>query len=525
MKRIIVVISMIILATSSCDKGFEELNQNPLAPTEVSYGAIFNEMANSLRLGWNRQLFIHNEILYDVTEQGVVTAQTFGNIDAGTQDVWGNYYTALRNARQLDLNLDALAGSDLETTDIVKAQSKILMAYKTFQMLDLFGDIPYSEAGQAYTTGEVRPAYDDDRGIYLGLLDDLRSSSDFLIQVGSSTTNGNPYLRLGSSDALFNDNLDRWIRFSNSMLLKYLVRIYHKEPQLVNEGVANLINGGYTFLTVGQDVVMSPRAQGWSNLGVNWSFREHNRLRMGTTMWNYLTENDTPIDPRLGIFFETNNDEEWVPFPQVAPPGTPQSGGAPYNKDVRDNVYSNKGANNIYSPFNFYLVRDEQDIPEILMTSAEVKFIFAEVFLKGIGVSADPFIASFRQQEGMLASMEFWQNLVLNSAIWDNQPTILTTGELFQVTEHPRFKLDVNANVTDNMAKIYAQRWVDYFRQPWEAFALIRQTDLLPREKPANTFYRFQYPSSEQTYNFDNWSTQSGMMGGDMTDVKIWWME
>jgi hypothetical protein len=125
----------------------------------------------------------------------------------------------------------------------------------------------------------------------------------------------------------------------------------------------------------------------------------------------------------------------------------------------------------------------------------------------------------------MLTSMEFWQGIAQNSAIWENQPPFFSTGELFLVTENPRYKLDNNGSEEENLAKIYAQRWVDYFRQPWEAFSLMRTTDLLPREKPDNEFFRFKYPLSESSFNFENWSAQADLMGGDETNVKLWWMD
>lgn len=526
MKQLVLFLSITVLLFTACDEGFEELNENPLAPTEVNFEAIFNELTNSLRLGWNRQLFIHNEILYDVTELGVVTAQTFGNVDAGAEEIWRNYYAALKNARQLETNLDIIAASDLAATDIIKAQIKVLLAYKTFQLLDLFGDIPYSEAGRAY--GEeaiVRPVYDDGRTVYLSVLNDLKEASVVLLNASGNTPQGNAYLRVGVYDALFADNLGLWAKFSNSLQLKYLVRIHDQETELVDAEVAFMLENGYEFITPGGDVVMLPNAQGWSNLGVNWSFREHNRLRMGSTMWNFMTDDDDILDPRAEVFFETNNADEWVAFPQVSNADTPQSGGAPYNKDIRDNVYDNKGAENIYSSFNFYLVRDEQDIPEILFSAAEVKFLLAEVFLKGIGTPKDEFIAGFRYQEGMLTSMEFWQDIARNSAIWENKPAFFSTGELFQVTELPRYKFEIGAAEEENLAKIYAQRWVDYFRQPWEAFSLMRQTDLLPREKPANEFFRLQYPVSESTFNLENWSAQVARMGADANNIKLWWMD
>ncbi|MCI4669691.1 MAG: SusD/RagB family nutrient-binding outer membrane lipoprotein [Bacteroidia bacterium] len=525
-KTIYILIVCALTSMISCDRGFEELNKNPLLPTEVNFGALFNEMVNSLRLGWNRQLFLHNEILYDVTELGVVTASTFGNVDAGAEDVWQNYYYTLQNSRQLEKLLDDLTESDLEASNVIKAQIKILMAYKTFQLLDLFGDIPYSEAGKAYEEDAIeRPAYDDGKEVYLSLLEDLEFASEYLINLSAKTSLGNDFLRLGMQDALFADNLSMWAKFSNSLLLKYLVRIYDQEPQLVDSGVQKILGQGYELINPGEDVLMLPSAQAWSNLGVNWSFREHNKLRMGSTLWNLFTENGEIVDPRIHIFFEPNNEGEWIPFPQVQPSNIPQSGGAPYQKDIRDNAYSNKGEGNIYSPFNFYLTRDEQDIPEILMTAAEVKFILAEIFLRGIGSPKDEFISSFRYQEGMLTSMEFWQNIALNSSIWQNQPPILNFGELFAVSENAKYKFELGGEEEANLGKIYTQRWVDYFRQPWEAFVMSRLTDLIPREKPANEFFRFQYPVSEVSLNFDNWNVQQNKMGGDETHIKLWWME
>jgi hypothetical protein len=526
MNKIQIYILLPFLFLTACDEGFEELNENPLAPTEVSYEAIFNELVNSLRLGWNRQLFLHNEILYDITQLGVVTANTFGNIDGGAEDAWSNYYTALKNARQMEVVLGKLSASDEEVDDIVLAQKNILMAYKTFQLMDLFGDIPYSEAGRAFEeSAVVRPVYEDSRTIYLSLLEELKQASDFLIGVGNNTTSDNSYLRLGNFDALFGDDLGRWASFSNSLQLRYLVRIYDKEPALVEEAVRDLMTNGYSFISEGNEVVMSPDAQGWSNLGVNWSFREHNKLRLGSTMWDFLTEEGEVLDPRLFIFFEPNNEAEWVPFPQVSESSTPQSGGAPYDKDTRDRAYDNKGVGNIYASFNFYLIRDEQDIPEILMTAAEVKFITAEIFLRGIGVAKDESLASFSYVEGMLASMDFWQELAQQSEIWENKPPVYSTGELFLVTEHPKYKFQLGGELENNLGKIYAQRWLDHFRQPWDAFSLLRRTGRVPRTGADNDFYRFQYPISEQTFNFDNWSAQANAMGGDQSNVPLWWME
>ncbi len=71
----------------------------------------------------------------------------------------------------------------------------------------------------------------------------------------------------------------------------------------------------------------------------------------------------------MHIFFEANAENNWVAFPQIPDENTLQSGGEPYQKDQRDNDYTNKGDGNIYSSFNFYLIRDEDDIFRVLTES------------------------------------------------------------------------------------------------------------------------------------------------------------
>jgi hypothetical protein len=71
---------------------------------------------------------------------------------------------------------------------------------------------------------------------------------------------------------------------------------------------------------------------------------------------------------------------------------------------------------------------------------------------------------------------------------------------------------------------VYKQRWLDAFRQPWEAYALMRRTSATPLEGPLPQHYRFSYPPSEAGNNPDNWSVQVSKMGKDDPTVKVWWM-
>jgi len=140
--RILLFSCVLFFTQTSCDKGFAELNENPLAPTEAQDGAIFNSIVESLQLGWNRQLFLHNEKLYDITELAVVTAETFGNAEAGAEDVWVNYYKALKNARELerrfaayteDAEIPNVAVTDTITRDSESRVSLVSTMYEPAQ--------------------------------------------------------------------------------------------------------------------------------------------------------------------------------------------------------------------------------------------------------------------------------------------------------------------------------------------------------------------------------------------------------
>ncbi len=528
MKRISVLTLFIIslLFCSSCEKGFEDLNKNPFQPIQVEAGPLFNTVVASLRLGWNEQFYLHNETLYKITQQAALTAENFQNISIGTEEVWNNYYRALAHIRELERRFEEFEGEP-EALNNIQGALKVLMAYKTFRLTDLFGDIPFFDAGKGFEGIDMaRPKFDAQEDIYKALLEDLKWANDNINTLPEPmTASGQPYVRLGGFDNLLNGDMMRWRKFANSLRLRYAMRMADKDPAYANPILQDILDNGLPIIEDGEDVALWPGRLDWNNLGLNWSFREHKKLRMGSTMWNKLSENNQPdgsgiYDPRARIFFEPNNAGDWVPFPQLADSSTPPSGGSPYQM-LRDENYGFKGVSNIYSPFNYYLVRDEKHVPELILTAAEVHFIKAEAFHRGMGVSVSSDDASGEYTLGIVASITLWQNIVVNTDIWENKPPILTIGGIFGVANHPRISHLTNSNLLE---LIYTQRWIDAFRQPWEAYALGRRTGMTPREGSPINHFRFPYPPSEAENNSSNWSAQVAKMGDDSPQTKVWWM-
>ena len=529
---------VLLFSFVSCTKDFEEINTNPHGFTSASDGSLFNAIIQSLILTGNEQFYINNEILYKQTQLAALTREAWGNFTIGTESMWSNYYRTLPSFRELYKRFEEMP----QTGEVknMKAMLTITLAYKTFKMTDIFGDMPFSKAGYGFQDLEyLRPQFDTQRDIYLNLLDELKWCDE---NISDTAVVEEPFPTFSAFDALFHGDMGEWQKFGNSLRLRYAMRMSTKEPDLAGEIIADIVENnrpyllGYDFMTyVGESVCLWPAAMGFKNTSLNWSFREHKNLRMGSNVWHQLSSNDSTngdgiFDPRAYIFFEGNNNNQWVAYPQIPDINTPPSGGIPYGSHRdQDGAFQIKGETCIYSPFEYFLIRDEDFQPIPLITGAEIHFILSEAYLRGIGLPQDPDQAEIEFMNGVNTSVEWWMNVAENSKLPSSG---MTFPDMVQIPASlgPASVLMVfgwwNAPTDEEKLKfLYTQRWLDAFRQPWEAYALTRRTNMTPREGEPIHHYRLPYPPSEVEYNSDNCAQAiANQGGGDTPEYKIWWI-
>jgi len=383
----------------------------------------------------------------------------------------------------------------------------------------------------------LHPKYDKQRDIYISLLNDLKWAAE---NINDTTARVEPFTTFSSFDKLFKGNLAMWRKFANSLQLRYAMRMSGKEPEIAGEIIKNIVENnlpvllGYDFTSAAlQSACMWPAANGFTNNSVSWSFREHNGLRMGSNIWHQFSTDDSPegygiFDPRAFIFFEGDENNKWKPFPQISDVNTPSSQGIPYGSHRDDNVNYSIKSNVNYSPFNYFIIQDENFMPVILMTGAEVHFIKAEAYMLGIGVARDKDMADIEYMNGINSSVEWWVNL---SAQLKLPISGVKFGEKISIAPELNAASVLNHfgswnTTTDEelLTFIYTQRWIDAFRQPWEAYAEVRRTGIIPREGDKIAHFRLPYPPSESQYNTENWSLAKSSQGGEEPNVKIWWI-
>lgn len=532
----LLTLAVCLIFISACKKDFEEINKNPNGFTSASDGSLFNAVISSIKSGWNEQLYVNNSVLLKETQQASLSQVRWNNYTIGTEEIWSNYYTTLPNLRELEARWKSLDTSSHAVQNMM-AMEKIVLAYKTFKLTDLFGDIPFSEAGYGYLdVTKLHPAFDSQESIYKILLNELEWAAN---HIDITVNNQDPYLTFKSFDNLFFGDLLKWKKFANSLRLRYAMRMVNKEPVLAGAIIQDiLVNFKPTFgvnefgqlnNNPSESALLYPYQLGYRNESKGWSFNQSKDVRLGTTIWHLFSANDSTdgsgiFDPRAFYFFETNNFNKWVAFPNDPPANLQPDGGIPYEYQ-RDVAYSIKGSGCLYSPANYYLVRDMDFVPDVLMTGAEVLFLRAEAYMRGIGVAQDVNQAGTEFLSGVQFSLDFWQHIMSNSKL----PTGIPFATNITIPSNVNYiSLQTGLNYfsvsqTEQLNKIYSQSWVDFFMQPQQAFALARRTYLTPREGAGLQVYRFPIPPSEASYNLVNWQSTYGT-SGDFLLGKIWWM-
>jgi hypothetical protein len=522
-------IVLFAIVCASCTKNFQTMNTPWNGSPIATIPQIYTAFVSNLVQGGDQVTY--NSWTYPITQQGVVyTKPDYPYGGDGNTD-WSNFYHNLSNYNAM-MGLIAAAPDTTIYTN-VKAMMKVLRAYQAIKLSNFFGDMPYSDAGKAiyYGTANYTPTYDKQQSIYLSCLADLEWAVN-----NFNATDPKQY-SLGTGELVLENNISQWIEFANSLRLRFAVTMYAKDQADAASQITDAItkplldaDGTNVGLYPGTNIPnmdLSARA---------YSFGTECRLRMGTTMWKWMSSTNAQdgsgiFDPRCNIFFEPNNDTLWNPFPQNPTISTPAEGGDPYNESNRDANWADKNGNNgtvnLYADFNYYWARD-MNIPELFMTTAEVHFIKAEIYALGLGLTANPATAQTEYNAGVTASVNFWTTQAINSQAWVvNKPTGLP--DLTAFFANPVVAFDLADPTGHGLQQIYGQEWIDLFRQPWEAWTLLRRTGgKTPMDSTNSGYYtqtygsynRYQYPGSEQTYNFANWFAETKNI--DLVTTKIW---
>src|SRR5690606_9957759 len=115
------------------------------------------------------------------------------------------------------------------------AVARIWRTYIFHRTTDLYGDIPYIEAGAGVSGKIYTPRYDEQPFIYADMLKELEEAANSLD--ASKPT-------FGSADLIYGGNVGQWRKFAYSLMLRLGMRLTNVDPILAETWVRKAIEGG-----------------------------------------------------------------------------------------------------------------------------------------------------------------------------------------------------------------------------------------------------------------------------------------
>lgn len=359
-----------------------------------------------------------------------------------------------------------------------EAIARIWRAYMFQYMTDCYGDIPYSEAFKS-----VAPKYDSQEFIYKDLISQLQTAVSTL-----SANKNSGYTSLGTADVFFNGDLDKWIKFGNSMILRLAMQCSNVAADEITKTTLASIDwqNQSLYISANEDNVRLIPDEGGATYHVKNPYAfvaGWDEMRISKTMYDRLAVNQ---DPRMHIYMAKNINGEYIGLP---------SGQRieDLNAHYKDDYIPN------YCDIGDYFIQGET--PFVLFTASEVHFLLAEAIQKGF-IQGD---ATTFYNKAVRLSLESYN-------IPDEQIQSFMT------------------KVPYSEENLYTQFWLALFPNGPQGWNLVRRTGKpsiapLIYHWPGNSDMprRYSYSTDEIRYNPINVQEAIERMGGDSQYTRIWW--
>lgn len=400
----------------------------------------------------------------------------------------------------------------------VFALAQILKISAWHKATDMFGPIPYKEAGK----GLITVPYDSQEEVYKAMFKELSDAIEVLTKYAD---NGNSKL-LPNADAVYAGDVHKWVVYANSLMLRLAMRVYYADAALSKKYALQAVNHSYGVMKTKDDEAKMERGASLefkNNLDV--LINQYNECRMGSSMLAYLGGYQ---DPRLPKYFNTSTVSQAVTVGTYG-----KYSGVPTGHDVSSNdAFKDSSRPAITST-----------TPTYWMRASEVYFLLAESALHGFAVGGT---AESLYEKGI--EMSFEENGIASSEVADYMSSGLKPSAYSFHLTNPGVNVDVPAvteattawSGTDEekLEKIMIQKWIALYPNGQEAWSEYRRTGY-PKLHSVVTNYsngeidsevgirRMRFPTNKSTSAEDIANLESArklLRGGlDKAGTRLWW--
>jgi hypothetical protein len=526
-KKLAVCVTLMALF-SSCTKNFEKYNTNPHEATpemlehdNLLVGSFFIQMQKNV---------------FPIAQQPAFGDEVYQTMQNLAGDVYSGYMGATNNW---------YSGSNNTTYDLIpqwygqafsrsylsvmnpwnriktETQTSIPQVYAIATIVkvealhrttDMYGPLPYIGFGD----GSSQIKYDSQRDIYYKFFEELNGAIATLTEFSAKNPGATA---LAKYDFIFNGNINKWIRFANSLKLRLAMRIAYADPaKAKTEAESAVAHPVGVFTAVADIAALQHSADLVYNHPLYIISTNFKDIRMGANMHSFM---NGYLDPRAPKYFKL--------------PST----GTTY-RGIRNGItISNKAtyAEGAYSDLNI-----ESNAPIVWMNPAEVYFLRAEGALRGwaMGGTAQSLYETGIRTSFTLTGAAGADAYVINATSLPSAYTdAANSGNNVTLTNAAMSKATIQWNATAtfevSLEKIITQKWIAMFPDGQEAWSEFRRTGY-PKVFPVvlnnskgliNTttqIRRLPFPAEEYQTNGANVSAAVGLLGGsDNGGTKLWW--
>jgi Starch-binding associating with outer membrane len=501
----IAAIVLVGASLAGCSKSWIDVNTNPNTLPTSTPDFVFSNALTRMTVGslnpnelgsyWSGQWTQSNSYILSPT----IFAYLFTNTDFNYWDTWYDILSDFNFAEQQAplTNQMAFAGP-----------SKVMKAYIFQQIVDAYGNAPYSQALQG--GANLFPEFDSQQDIYEGLIKDLDTAITLI--------KANPFSGANIPlDVAFKGNTTKWIQFANSLKLRILIRqskITGRDAYIIAEiNKAAAVTEG--FLPASLDVTVNP---GWlatagktNPMYDRWAYDPNGALRALARyprptrfLYDVLVATDDTF--RLKRIAYAKGGEN---------PSTP--GVSAQSENVSNYVFVPFGVASGYTaPASSYIgpsqfIKGKYDKPYYLFTASESFFLLAEAKQRyGAAVNL-PKTAQEYYEAGVIESFR------LTGTALSAATTLLTSG---------KNEADWNASA-DKLKAIWMQKWIALTNfGGFEAWCEYRRTNY-PNTPPSLSTtitqprpLRLFYSATEVGSNTANVNAQGNI---DVFSNKLFW--
>jgi len=535
MKRLL-YISFLSFLTFSCTKDFEDINTNPTNPTKkvaerdgvnISgyLGTIQNQIIPTRVVGGTNLYQTSINMMGDSYVGYMAPPMNKWNngrtMITGYMAPWwmshnynGMFSNIISSWRDIKTNTIDVNANDV-TYKAVYQMAMICRALGVLRATDMFGPLPLSEQGKGLT----KVPYDSVEAIYNQLFRELTTAADYLKEFKQSYTLPQS---IRQNDFYFDGNLDKWIKFANSIRLRMAVRIRYVNNVKAQQEAQKALEGG-----VMEEVGDMAKLQTNERLVVQNCLEQiannYQDTRLGATLLCYMKGYQ---DPRLNVYFKLN--------PLESPDGYTNQ---PTLQGIRAGFMGKKD----YLGFGYPNINENS--PTYVMKTSEVYFLRAEAKL--FNLTSDPKTDEQLYKEGI--AMSFKENSV-SAAGYEtstNAPAAYTDPLNSANNQAAPSQVTVNYTGTqeEKLEKIITQKYLAIFPDGHEAWTEWRRTgyprQVVPVEYNGDAIHgntikatdrtkgvrRAIYPETEyQGENRENVLQAVQLLGGvDDCNTRLWW--